>query len=937
MFQIKSYFLAVIFVGFLFTTFGQKNSILNIQPLVLDPAVKTGKLKNGLTYFILKNRKPENRVEMRLAVNAGSCQEDDDQLGLAHFCEHMAFNGSRNFKKNELVDFLESVGTKFGPHLNAYTSFDETVYMLQVHTDKPDIVDKALLILRDWAGDLSLEGEEIEKERGVVIEEWRLGQGADERMRQKYWPVLFGGSRYGDRLPIGKKDILETFKHEVLRRFYRDWYRPEFMSVIIVGDINPDEIETKIKKMFSVLIGAKNGKKKENYTIAQAREARVAVARDPEATFNVIQVLYILPKERIINENDLKKKILSDFVNGMLNERFSDIQKNPECPFIFGSTVKANFFRNNGLLFCFAIPKPGKEIQSLEVLITEFRRSQIHGFTLSEFERQKNDLLKSIEKDFNEKNNRESDKLANGLVAYYLQGMPFLSPDYEYQLKKIIIESITINDIQTHLLEYFQELQFPRIISTGPEVEGESPLSEKVLLEAFQNVLQSPVEPKTEVQISDKLLPNSPEPGKILISKIIPATDIKEFYLSNGAKVYFKKTDFKNDEVMMRAISFGGLSKVKLEDLVSARNAIEMHGFSGLGDFDATTLEKMLKGKNVSLSINMSETTEEINGASTVSDVETLFQLLYLTFTKPRIDDKGFNLTRQSKEIFLSQKSKDPENNFEDSVSFIVNNRHPRMKPEALVDLKYLEKEKSFSFLQERLMNAGDFDFLVVGNLEEDKIRVLIENYIASLPGKRERESFTDHGIRLISGKHALEIKKGLDPKSMVKIIFNGPEEFNFITQWQAEAASALLAIRLREVLREEKGGVYYVHCISSVQARPVGRFRSVIQFGCDPTRVEELIHAVRQVIEEVKSKGADPLNLQKIKETFKRELETNQKTNQWWMSKISDFVLNKKEFFSEEKYLNWLDSVQPEDFKKWVQKYFNGTNESVFVLKPEK
>lgn len=902
----------------------------------LDPTVRVGTLQNGLRYYILRNAKPEKRVEMRLAVMAGSCQEDEDQLGLAHFCEHMAFNGTRNFKKNDLVNFLESVGTKFGPHLNAYTSFDETVYMLRVPTDTPGVVDKGLQILAEWAGGIAFEPEEVEKERGVVVEEWRLGQGAEERMRRKYWPVLFGGTRYGDRFPIGKKEILETFPHDVLKRFYYDWYRPELMAVVVVGEVDPADIENDIKKLFSGLKSPSKPRKREEYSVPANDKVKAAVARDPEASFNAVQALYMRPRQPLKTADDFRKKLLGECVSGIVNERLSELSKKPESPFLYAFMGAFDFLRNNSALFMVVVPKTDKDLEALQTVATELRRLQLHGVTASELERQKADMLKEAEKDYNERDKRESDKLAMGLVAHYLTGQPFPDPKLLYDRKKEFIQNITAEDIRTFLPEFLKMLEAPRLVSTGAENASAPLMTEADLVAAFEKGIKSTPEPLAEKKVSHQLLPEKPEKGRILLTRQVPGTDVKEMLLSNGARVYLKRTDFKNDEILCSAVSIGGAFKAPDEDAESAELLSEIMEASGVGDYDASTLEKMLRGKTVSLSFSLNNYWESFSGQSSLKDVETLLQLIHLYFTKPRVDNVGFSVVLERQKNLLSLLANSPEKAFMDSVDFILYGRHPRKAPLTAEKLKNIREEAVRKIMQERLGNVGDFAFVFVGNVDETQFSDWVATYIASIPGARSRETIADRGVRKSQGKLAKIVEKGVEPKSQVSLYMHGPVEYTPEHRWQARAVSNLLSIRLREVLREDKGGVYYVRCNSTLSPWPEPHFTSLINFGCDPQRVDELLSAVRLVLREVREQGASEANVQKIRETLRRELETDMRNNEWWRDRLNDMILYQENFFDTETYLLWVDHLKGSSFKEWAARFFNDANEALFVLKPK-
>ena len=622
-----SYFLAFWFITFL--AVAQKP---DKTPIALDPSVKTGKLSNGMTYFIKQNKLPENRAELRLAVNAGSLMENDDQQGLAHFVEHMAFNGSKNFEKNDLVNYLESIGVDFGAHLNAYTSFDETVYKLLVPTDDEKIVDKSLLVLQDWAGGVSFEGGQIESERGVVIEEWRSRLGANQRISQKTYPVLFNNSQYAKRLPIGKKNILETFKHQTIKDFYNTWYRPELMAIVAVGDFDIAEMEKKIKQKFSVIPTAKkNVPARKIYEVPAHDETLVVVATDPEATYTTVNIYHKQPAQHVNTLADYRGEMLQELYDEMYNARLRDISQKANSPFSYAFGYAGSVVRSVDAYINFAIATTGP-LAALEVMTTENERVRQHGFTEPELERAKAELLNRMKKQFQEQDKTKSDKIATQLVSYYLDDSPVPAIEKEYGWYKEWLPGISLQEVNKLAAKWLTTDKNTVITVTGPDKEIPSSITEEAVLQAYQKAKSQKVTPYEDAFA-----------GKELLSKELPATQVAgvtnhkevgvtEVRLVNGVKVLLKPTDFKNDEILMAATAEGGTSLLSDKDYLKASSAANIVDASGVGEFSVSDLEKLLAGKTVSLSPFIYQMSQGMRGQSSVEDLETMLKLVYLLF-----------------------------------------------------------------------------------------------------------------------------------------------------------------------------------------------------------------------------------------------------------------------------------------------------------------
>ncbi|MEJ2084402.1 MAG: pitrilysin family protein, partial [Acidobacteriota bacterium] len=647
------------------------------KKLSTDPKLITGKLSNGVQYFIRVNKKPEQRAELRLAVNAGSMQEDEDQLGLAHFVEHMAFNGTANFEKQELIDYLEGIGMRFGPDINAYTSFDETVYMLQIPTDDQETIETAFQILHDWAHNVSMEGEEIDKERGVVIEEWRLGRGADARIRDKQFPVLFKDSRYAERLPIGEKEILEEAPYDALRRFYRDWYRPDLMAVVAVGDFDPDQIERLIRQHFESIEEPSDPRARELYPVPGHEETLYAITTDPEATSTSVGVYYKLDKRGSDTIADYRRGIAEELYHAMVNARLNEIRQQADPPFIFAFSTSAGFVRSRDVYIQAAGVQEGEVETGLEALLAEIERVDRHGFTASELDRAKSQLLRQYEQAFAERDKRKSGTYAREYVRVFLEDEPTPGIERELELVRELLPTIDLGELNRLASAWISESNRVVLVS-APETPGDPPTTEEKLAAVFTEVEESELAPYVDHVRNTPLLAQEPLPGRVTSESAIEEIDVTEWQLSNGARVILKPTDFKNDQILISAFSPGGTSLASDEDYPSASFATTLMGESGLGEFDLVELDKALAGKIAGVDAYIAELEEGIEGGASPQDLETMFELLYLTFTAPRSDSDAYQSFMARVRSFVENRDSRPESVFADEILLQRFDDHPR-------------------------------------------------------------------------------------------------------------------------------------------------------------------------------------------------------------------------------------------------------------------
>lgn len=904
------------------------------QTLPVDKDLITGTLDNGVKYYIKKNKKPEKRAELRLFVNAGSVLENDDQRGIAHFVEHMAFNGTEHFHKNELVDYLEKLGIKFGPELNAYTSFDQTVYMLTVPTDSADILANGFLVLEDWAHNLSFDPVEIDKERGVVIEEWRLGRGANMRMLDKQLPILFKGSQYAERLPIGSKEIIENASYQTIRDFYHDWYRPDLIAVAAVGDFDVEEIEGYIKKHFSNINPPQNERERKIYDVPGHTETYFAIASDKEAQYSTV-ALYILQQPKLVKDIiDYKNELIHEIFYGILNDRLNELTSSPNPPFAYGYAGNSRFAKSADISFLVAMVKDGGIDNGFEALLREAERVRLYGFTSTEFERQKTSLLRTIEQKLAEKDKTESSEIIGDLGSNYIYGDPIISIEDQYNLANLLLPQITlaeVNNVSSELLNQNNRV----VLVNSPEKEGLEIPTEEELSVIITQIGSEEITPY-EDKVSERLLvENVPSPSSVISSVTMEKINATEWVLANGLKIVFKPTDFKNDEIVFKAFSPGGSSLVNDDDFLSAEFAAALENESGLDGFSRIELDKYLSDKIAVVAPYIDSYYEGLTGRASPKDLETLFQLIYNYFTAPRIDSTGYTTLESKMKTYLENKSNNPQSAFQDTLQVTLTNYHFRSRPLTVAMLDEINPATSLSIIKDRFKDAGDFTFVFVGNIDSVIFKPLVETYLGSLPSYGSNEKPVELGYKNVEGFISKELKRGIEPKSLVAIAYVGDMDWSRKNEHTMESLVDVLDIKLREVLREDKGGTYGVYVNDRVYRIPESHYRINFGFGCNPDRVEELVQAFYSVLDSIKTIGPDDIVMTKIKETQKRQWELNIKKNGFWQNELTDYLENNEDPDRMLNYDQWVDEITADDIKKAANKYL-GANVVKVVLYPE-
>jgi zinc protease len=906
------------------------------EVLVVDPMVVTGTLPNGFRYVIRANEKPENRAELRLVVNVGSVLETEEEQGLAHFAEHMAFNGTRNFAKQELVDYLQSIGMRFGPDLNAYTGFDETVYMLTVPTDSTKFMEQGFQILEDWAHGVTFDGMEIDKERGVVIEEWRLGKGADQRMWDKLWPVLLKDSRYAVRLPIGQKAVLDTFHHETLRNFYSKWYRPGLMGLVAVGDFEVSWIEDLIQIHFSRRASAPSPAERVVYPVPDHGETLFSVATDPEATRNAVSIYYKRDPRDQSTVAAYRAGLIESLYHRMFNQRLYELTQLAEPPFLYGYSSQGRWLRSKEFFILGAgVPDNGFGL-GLEALLTEAARARQFGFTASELRRNAEEMLRAMEQAFRERDKSPSSSFASEYVNHLLENEPIPGIEKEYELLRQLLPGIALQEVNALTASWGGERN--RVISIGaPDKEGLRVPTEEGLLAVFAAVDEKRIEPYVE-DISDQpLVADLPPMVDIVERHEIAEIGVTTWTLANGIRVVLKPTDFQNDQILFESFSLGGNSLVGDRDYIAASTATSVVTQGGVGDYNLVDLQKKLAGKVVSVFPWIGSLREGISGSASPEDVETMFQLIYAYVAAPRPDSTAFQAYETRMRGFIENRSARPETAFGDTVQVTLAQYHHRARPWSLDLIDEMNLSTSMAIYQDRFSDMGDFTFYFVGNFTLEQLEPLVRTYLGALPATDRRESWKDVGETTPRGVIEKTVRRGIEPKSRTLLAFSGPYEFDgWRNDFVLDAMSEVLHIKLREVLREDLGGTYSVSVNGGGSHFPKSTYMISLSFGCDPDRVEELTAVVFAQIDSLKGAGPGHEDMQKVREAAKRSHEVNLKENSYWRGALSASDFHNLDPTRVLRYTAMVDSLTPGEVQAAAKRYLDMENYVRVVLLPE-
>jgi zinc protease len=905
-----------------------------------DPNVKIGKLTNGLTYYIRKNAKPEKKIELRLVINAGSVLEDEDQQGLAHFIEHMSFNGSKNFKKNDLVSYLQTIGVEFGADLNAYTSFDETVYILPIPADKKETIEKGFQIIEDWASTVAFEDIEIDKERGVVLEESRLGKGADDRMQKVYLPKILEGSLYAQRLPIGKDEILQNFKYDVVKRFYKDWYRPDLMAVIVVGDIDPAEAETLIKSHFNALINPKKERARIIHDIPARKQSEGLVVTDKEATHHVVNIYYATQKAKTETTlGDYRESVIKRFFTSMLSQRLQELTQKPNPPFVYGASSLNDFLRGYEAYSSLAVAGKAGVEPAVNAIIEENERARKFGFTPAELERIKKTFMRSMERAYNERDKTESSNYANEYIRAFLQQEPIPGIENEYEYYKKFTEDISLQEVNAYTAKVIPSIDHNKLILlTGPDqADFKIPTGDELLAMA-DKATKAEVKPYEEKIVATSLMDKKPLPGKIVSEKQNQALGTTELQLSNGVKVILKPTDFKNDQVVMTSTRFGGQYLYRDNDRFNAEYAVATVSQMGIAQFSPLDLRKVLAGKTVNVNPRLGTITEGFNGQCGSKDIETMLQLVYLFATQPRKDQELFDSFVSKQQAMYQNIMSDPSTVFQDTLIKAVYKNHPRApKLPSPEDFGKIDLNRTLAIYKERFSDANGFTFILVGSFDVNTVKPLLEFYLASLPASTKTSSFKDIGLRPTKGVVSKKVYKGTESKSYIDISFNGESPYNQVEKLKLQTLVEVLNIKIIETLREEMSSVYGAGVEGSMSKNPYNNYSISISMPCGPDNVDKLLKASFDEIQKIKSNGATEADLNKVKETWKKQHEEHIKDNSYWARSLQSAIENDAPANEILSFEQRIDALSTKEIKDAANRYFDMQNYVQVILYPEK
>jgi zinc protease len=903
----------------------------------LDSAVRTGTLPNGLRYYIRRNARPEKRLELRLVINAGSVLEDEDQKGLAHFTEHMLFNGTRRFAKNDIVSYLESIGVRFGADLNAYTGFDETVYILPVPTDKPGLVERSFDVLEDWAGGALFDSTEVVKERGVVLEEWRGGLGAGARIRDKQFPVLFQGSRYASRLPIGDTTVLKGANPTPLKRFYRDWYRPNLMAVVAVGDYDPARLETLIKERFGRLRNPPTARQRGLEAVPGHDSTLVTIVTDPEEQVSSIQVIYKHPPAPLSKQSDYRMLLARRLYNQMLNSRLTEITRQPDAPFVFASSSYGAFVRSTDVYFLSATVKDGGIQRGLEAILREARRVDQHGFLQAELDRAKASQLRSLESAFQERDKTESGNYAAEYINYFLTAEPTPGIAWEYETAKRVLPTVTLQDVNSLGRQWITEVNRVLAISAPTGPNAAVPTAGE-LLNTFRKVDGETVTAWTESVSSAPLVATPPAKGRVVNEAKIAELNVTDWKLSNGVRVIVKPTDFKEDEIIIQAFSPGGTSVVSDADFVDASLASLTVPRGGVATFDAIELGKKLAGKRAGVNFTIGNLNEQISAGGSPRDLDTILQLIYLKAVSPRRDSVAFNAIRAQFVPLLANRDKDPGQVFQDTVILTMQQNHPRAQPLTAAVLQASKYDRQYELYRDRFSDFSDFTFVIGGSVNVDSLKPLVEQWLGALPSTGRKETWKDVGLKNPTTVIEKTVRKGVEPKAQTVVYFTGETTFDPASRYAMRSLGDLLEMKLLENLREALGGTYSVSASGSLAKYPKPEYQFEIEFGSSPDKAELLWKTVVAVIDTIKKNGATPAELQKVREQQTRTQEVSLRENGYWVGNIAARLENGEDPRGLATYTkDYIEKLTSEQIRDAARKYLDMNRYARFVLLPER
>ena len=933
----KLFFASLLLVTASATTMAQE-----MPSIPTDPDVKVGKLDNGLTYYIRHNAWPEQRAEFYIAQRVGAIQENDDQRGLAHFLEHMCFNGTDNFKGNDIVKWCETVGVKFGRDLNAYTSIDQTVYNISnVPTTREGIIDSCLLILHDWADGLLLEPEEIDKERGVIHEEWRMRTSAQMRMLERDLPRLYPNSKYGHRMPIGLMEVIDNFKPEVLRAYYEKWYRPDNQAIIVVGDVDVDKVEQKIKNLFAPIKMPANPAPVVAEAVPDNQEAIIVVDKDKEMQYSIVQLMFKsdpIPDEMKSNMQYLVIDYLKDACMGMLNDRLTELAQKADCPYLQGGVEYDQYLlsKTKDAFNISVLPKEGQTEAALKAAFIEARRAAQFGFTATEYQRYKQNFLSQLDKQYSNKDKRFNSQFVNEYVKNYLAKEPIPSLDDYYQVMKQVVPMLPLETINELMKNFFEDKDSNMVVlNMNQEKDGAVYPTEASLKKAIDEARATQLEAYVDNVKNEPLITKLPKAGKIVKEVAGKKFDYKELTLSNGAKVILKHTDLKKDQVILASEGFGGSSRYGEKDFANIKLFDDVIEASGLGNFSHTELEKALAGKIASASMALGTDRANITGSSTPNDVETMLQLVYLYFTNINKDRESYDNMMKTTELMLKNKLLQPEAVFSDSLTLTIQNHSKRFAPLAMDDLKNVDYDRILQMAKEQTSNAAAFTFTIIGNYDEATIRPLIEQYLASLPAQKKVVKGKDVD-EYFKGEVINNFKRKMEtPKAIAVMVWlNDQMKYSLENVVRADMVGQILSMIYTEKIREEASAAYSVMAQAGMSRDDYRSIGQVLVY-C-PMKPEKGDVATKIMLDEVNNmvKSVDAEKLNKVKEYMLKNIDDQAKTNNYWIRAIGRLRDYGVDVYTD--YKKTVEAQTSQTIAAFMQEFLKPGNRAEIIMLPE-
>ncbi len=910
-------------------------------PIPVDPNVRIGKLDNGLTYYLRKNNLPANRADFYIAQKVGSIQEEENQRGLAHFLEHMCFNGTTHFPGDALKQYLERIGVKFGENLNAYTSVDETVYNISnVPVNTPGAVDSCLLILHDWSNDLTLDPKEIDKERGVINEEWRTRMSAMQRFQEKLLPAMFADTKYATCFPIGTMDVVMNFKPQTLRDYYEKWYRPDLQGIVVVGDIDVDAVEAQIKKLFADVPAQPNAAKREYYPVNDNKEPIVLIARDKEQP-HIQAIVFNKHKATPASEKDkigyLVENYATNLINNMLNARLNELLQEANPPYIYAGSYDGDFFvaktkqAFTGIVVC----KEDAVESGIATLLREMERARRFGFTESEYQRARAEYLRNLESAYNERDKRKNDEYINEYVRHFLDNEPIPGIENEYGIISQIAPSIPVEPLNMMMQTLVTDTN--QVVAIfGPEKENLKMPTEDAIKKILHDVKAEELAPYVDKVSDEPLMKETPKGGKIISEQKDDVFGTTMLTLSNGVKVIIKKTDFKADEIIMKGVSLGGSSLFPDSEIINI-NGLDAVSVGGLGNFSTVDLEKILAGKRASVGYGIGDKTESVNGYCSPKDFETMMQLTYLTFTAPRRDDDAFaSYKNRNKAAWLNQEM-NPMTAFGDSVTYALRMGHPRTLRVKSDMVDKMDYDKILAMYQDRFKDASDFTFIFVGNVDIEEMKPLIAEYLGALPSINRKESFKDNKIEYRKGVYKNEfIREQETAKASNFVCFTGTCKYDLKNTILMDMTCQVMDLVYTEKVREDEGGTYSVYVGGNLSKYPKEIAGLQVIFDTAPSKREKLMKIIFAEIEHIAKEGPSETNLNKVKEFMLKKHTEDLKENSYWMGSIDEYLFTGMNPVKD--YEQMVNSITAKDIQKFADDLFKQKNEvEVSMISPEK